>query len=521
MEYPDPAPASPSPQADPAPPLDVWKRWPRWWRWPLATVLLASYGCLHLFLADSLIKQTNFTDKDLLGADQKHNLKFTLQTRPDLSPDVSQGISEPLKKWLPHRTDGVINPLWPWVAAWLAEPTHAISGPSEVTEQDRRLFNRGRWFNVGLTCGFVILIGIGLIRVYSLPAMLNAVLLMGLGAFLPRAVFYQPEPLYYVFFTLTWIACLFALLRNSLWIYALVGLFSGLAYLAKGSVQPLLLVFIGVSTLRWFWGWILSHWPGKTGTSLWIRRNHWFGLALLLFVHLMTCGPRLSHAYERFGDPFHSYPGYWMWFDDFEDCYAWMNQYPNRAALATLPKADRPSFANYAKTHSNQQMLERLTHGVQVKLADLLAPPVTQQSKKKPKPWKGLLEHRGWYLTGLFTIALGVLAASIGVGKKLPDRALLHPESASVVLFVVGALCAYTLAYGWYTPIGRGDRFMLSLYAPLVLSLLWAAESILRRARRRKAPRPLFIAYYSAQWLLFGCLAWRLLEIWQHPVFKN
>jgi hypothetical protein len=97
----------------------------------------------------------------------------------------------------------------------------------------------------------------------------------------------------------------------------------------------------------------------------------------------------------------------------------------------------------------------------------------------------------------------------------------LHPESASVVLFVVGALCAYTLAYGWYTPIGRGDRFMLSLYAPLVLSLLWAAESILRRARRRKAPRPLFIAYYSAQWLLFGCLAWRLLEIWQHPVFKN
>jgi hypothetical protein len=97
----------------------------------------------------------------------------------------------------------------------------------------------------------------------------------------------------------------------------------------------------------------------------------------------------------------------------------------------------------------------------------------------------------------------------------------MHPESASVFLFVVGSVCAYTLAYGWYTPIGRGDRFMLSLYAPLILSLLWASESMLRRARRRKAPRALYIAYHSAQWLLFTALGWRLIEISQHPVFKN
>lgn len=521
MEPTDPAPSAPKPQDGTTLPPDLWQRWPQWRRWLLVALLLTGYGCVHLLLGAQLIQQTNFTDKDILGADQKHNLKFTLQTKPDLSPDLSKGISEPLNKWFPHRTDGVLNPLWPWVAAWLADPQHPISGATEVTAQDRQLFNRGRWFNVGLTCGFVILIGVGLARVFTFPAMLNAVLLMGLGAFLPRAVYYQPEPLYYVFFTLTWIACLFALLRNSLWIYALIGLFSGIAYLAKGSVHPLLIIFIGVSSFRWFWGWLLAHWPSSPGNSLWIRRNHWFGIALLLFVHLMTCGPRLSHSYERFGDPFHSYPGYWMWFDDFEACYAWMNQYPNRAALATLPKAERPSFSNYAKTHSNQQMLDRLTNGVQVKLTDLLAPDVTKQSKKKPKPWKGVFEHRGWYLGALLLIGCGFIAACIGFNNKTPGRALAHPESASVVLFVVGALCAYTLAYGWYTPIGRGDRFMLSLYAPLVLSLLWATESILRRARRRKLPRPLIIAYHSAHWLLFATLTWRLIEIWQHPLFRN
>lgn len=521
MESPDSAPSASLSSEHTPPPPDFWQSWRQWWRWPLTIILLASYGCIHLFLGGQLIEQTNFTDQDILGSDQKHNLKFTLQTQPDLSPDLSKGISEPLKKWFPHRTDGVLNPLWPWVAAWLTESDHTLSAPNEVTNQDRLLFNRGRWFNVGLTCGFVILVGVGLARVFSIPAMLNAVLLIGLGAFLPRAVYFQPEPLYFVFFILTWIACLFALLRNSLWIYALIGLFSGIAYLAKGSVHPLLLVFIGISTLRWFWGWLLAHWPTAPSTSLWIRRNHWFGLGLLIFVHLMTCGPRLSHSYERFGDPFHSYPSYWMWFDDFEDCYAWMNRYSNRSALDALPKSERPSFGNYASTHTPQQMLDRLASGVKVKLADLVAPPVTQQSKKNPKPWKGVLEHRGWYLGALLTLTLAVAVASIRYRRKDPRCGRMHPESASVILFVIGSFCAYTLAYGWYTPIGRGDRFMLSLYAPLVLSLIWASESLMRRARRCKASSPLFIAYQTGQWLLVAVLAWRLIEIWQQPVFRN
>jgi len=40
--------------------------------------------------------------------------------------------------------------------------------------------------------------------------------------------------------------------------------------------------------------------------------------------------------------------------------------------------------------------------------------------------------------------------------------------------FILATLLATIAAYGWYTPIGRGDRFMLSLYAPLVFSLIWA-----------------------------------------------
>ncbi len=510
------------PPSEPPPPPDLWQRWHGWQRSLAVAALLALCAVLYLWLAGLLLAQTNHTDRNILGGDQKNNLKLALQTRADLRPDFTAGISEPLKKMLPRRTDGVVNPLWPWTAAWLADSDHAISGNAEVTAQDRALFERGRRFNVGLTLGFVLLTGLALARLFSLPALLSTLLLMGLGGFLPRAVYFQPEPLYFVFFTLTRIACLLALLRNTLWVYALIGLFSGLAWLAKGSVHPLLAVFVAVSSLRWFWGWLLDRRPAQQdGATLWVRRNHLFGLALLVFVHLMTISPRLAYAQERFGDPFHSYPGYWMWFDRFEDCYAWMARYNSRASLESLPKEERPSLRLYLQTHTGQQVQERLWNGVQVKLADLLAPGVTKQSQRQPKPWKGVLERRGWYLGGLALICAGMAASATMLRRRDPLLPRAHPESIPVVLFVAGSLVAYTLAYGWYTPIGRGDRFMLSLYAPLVLSLAWAGESLRRRLARGKAPRLVFTCYHSAHLLLVAMLGWRLLEIWRLPLFRN
>ena len=503
-------------------PADLWQRWPRWRQRTLATLLVLLCGGVYLWLATLLLAQTNHTDEDLLGGDQKNNLKLALQTRADLRPDFTTGFSDPLKNMLPRRTDGVVNPLWPWVAAWFADPDHNPSGPAEVTPQDRALFQRGRWFNVGLTLGFLIVTGLALTRAFSLPALLTTVLLIGLGGLLPRAAWFQPEPLYFVFFTLTWIACLFALLRNTLWTYALIGLFSGLAWLAKGSVHPLLAVFIGVSTLRWLWGGVLARWPSAHGgTTLWVMRNHLFGLALLGFIHLMVVSPRLAYALERFGDPFHSYPAYWMWFDDFEACYAWMGRYNTREALAALPKDERPSFALYRQTHTPEQISERLRNGVQVKLADLFAPGVTRQSTKNPKPWKGVLEQRGVYLGGLACICLGMAVFAAYWRRREPRMPRLHPETASLTLLVLGSFAAYTLAYGWYTPIGRGDRFMLSLYAPLVLSLAWAGESLRRRLKRGRAPRAVFLTYHGAHLLLLAFIGWRLLEIAQWPQFRN
>ena len=499
----------------------------RWWlragRWLALALGLLLIGSAYIKIGGLLITQTNNTDKRILGGDQKHNMKLALITRDDLKPDFSKGVSEPIKNWFPHRTDGVVNPLWPWIAAWLADKDHVISGETEVTEKDREFFNRGRWFHVGWTLGALIILGIGCARQFSIGGSLVVVLLAGFGALLPRTAYFQPEPLYFVLFGITWVACLLALQKNSLWMHAIIGVFGGLAYLAKGSVQPLLMCYVGIATLRWAWGWIEARRTAPDGgTTLWLRRNHWLALFILGFCFLMTAGPRLSYSAKVFGDPFHSYPGYWMWFDDFDSQgYAWMGAHNTKDKLLAIPPEQKPSFKTYAATHTSQQMVDRLVEGTKAKLTELLWPGYTTPSKKNPKPWKGVLEFRGLYLGWLVLMFAGfIIALRFAAPKPAHAAHRLHPETTTQVLFVVGAFVGFSLAYGWYHPIGRGDRFMLSLYSPLVLSLVWGCESLVHRARRREAAVWFFYAYHLAIWLLVGAIGWRLVEILRFPYFK-
>jgi hypothetical protein len=89
----------------------------------------------------------------------------------------------------------------------------------------------------------------------------------------------------------------------------------------------------------------------------------------------------------------------------------------------------------------------------------------------------------------------------------------------TVVLFVVGTALLFLFLYGWYRPIGKGDRFMLSLYAPLVASLIWGAESIRERLLVRGTPRAGRIAYYAAHLTLTAVILTRVAQLFLHPTF--
>ncbi len=301
--------------------------------------------------------------------------------------------------------------------------------------------------------------------------------------------------------------------------HALFGGLAGLAYLAKTSAEPLVLAWFGISTVRFVIAWIRQ--KDVVVDYPWTCRNHFIGLMVFAFAWLAVTGPRYAKAMERWGDPRFSYPSAWMWMDDYKDCYTWMGNHPDKKSLESIPAAERPSLVNYVNSHKAEEIRDRLVTGIQEKVTRWMAPKIVKPKKDGTfSGWRVLLDRRGIYLGGvsLVTLAAGILVWS---RRKAVDRDGLAPPSGAwaAVCFTGGTVAGYALLYGWYDPIGRGDRFMLSLYLPVVFCLIWGAESLMDLALMRKAPKWTPLVYQSALWVLNAAILWRLVEILRQPVF--
>lgn len=504
-------------------------------RWLVFLELLALFAFAYLNLASHLLPHTGRKDADIRDGDQLRCMRLATETRGDLQPGFKGSFMKPLLDMYPHRTDGVINPLWPWVAAWFTEPDHRISDEEmtggEVSAQSRELFIRGRWFHVFMTLVFLVMLGIAACRIFTLPAAVNLVLLGGLGALLPRSAFFQPEPLYYVLFFLTWVACILALKHNTLWIYGCIGVLGGAAWLANASASLLILLFVGVSSLRCLWemlsarrrGFALSH------ASLWHWRNHLVGLVVLGSAFLMTTGPRLKEARERFGEAFFSYPAVWMWLDSREEAREWMQKHGDKETLSEILPVERPSLSRYLRTHSRDEIIARVwngTLGAKGRVHEFFWPAQTHAYGEAGKwtGWRGILEWRGVYLAWLALVMVALLGLlSLTPRAQHAGHIVFRHGTIVIVLFVAGTFAVYSLASGFYAPVAQcsGDRSMLALYLPLAFSLIWGAEGIIRRVERRGASRWIGRGYLLAQWILTAAVTWRVIEVLKKPVFHT
>ena len=506
------SPADPSADTSAVPPRH------RGWSGLIWLLGVLAFAWLYGSLAGVLIRTTN---QEPLAQDQKNNMRLALQTRPDLHSGLQNGLVKKVTEWFPHRTDGVVAPLWPWVAAHFAGEGHEITEENFGTHSiaDRHFFERGKWINVWICGAFLVGLALAVRRRFSLFGSLNLMLLAGLGALLPRAVYFQPEPLYFVLFFLCWVMACALITANSPPRYVLFGLLCGLAYLAKTSIQPLIAAWFGVMAYRFF-ALIL---PGRLrcASERWSACHHVIGTVLWAVAFLLTVGPRLDYAKKQWGQPFFAYPNVWMWMDSFDTGFQWMQQHPDAASLKAVPPDEMPSLANYRRTHTPQQMQDRLADGVWEKTHTFLAPKRAggPTSVSPQKPWRHLLEFRGHYLgaAALLTLVVWLMTSR----RTLPgDKPVSAPQDGPILLFGAGVIVASTLAYGWYSPIGRGDRFMLSLYLPLAYGLIAAAERRLSRYEATYAhtqwPRRL---YRFGQFALFVALAARVAQLVHAPFF--
>jgi hypothetical protein len=482
--------------------LSLTKLWLRGGRW------VVMFACLILF-AWCYFKafQAQSAASPKLMEQERMYLNAAIETRPDLTPDFSKSVSQPLNDWLPHRTDGVVRPLWPWLAAWNVAQGQPVSSGT-LSAADMHVLRSGKRWLLGLSLGFLLMLGLAAARAFSVPAALLTILTIGFGVLLPATAEFSPDVLFQILFLFIWVCCVAALKRNSLWLYGLIGFLSALANLTLPTTTTLVCVFIAVSTLRWLWGWILAHWPHAGGTSLWVWRNHWLGMILLVVCHLITVGPMLAHEHEKLGE---ASPFYWRWFESASALRQWTGAHQTREALKAVPADALPSYANYLATHSHDAVQTRLRQGS-----------LTMAEEVLQLPWGfDSLPHE----RGVFVIALaGILFLLLLILGFVAPRAAhagqaLHPETAPLVFFSIIACVACTLDFGWDVPVLSWGSRSLALYPPLVLSLLWASESLVQRVRRRKMRLPVFVMYELVLWALCILAFVRMIAVLQPTAF--
>ena len=482
--------------------LQLTKLWLRGGRWVVMVACLIFFAWCYLRAF-----QTQSSTSSKIQEQERMYLNAAIETRHDLTPDFSKSVSQPLNDWLPHRTDGVVRPLWPWLAAWNVADDHAPAA-AILTAADQRVLRDGKRWLFGLSLGFLLMLGLAAARVFSVPAALLTILTIGFGVLLPSASAFSPDVLFQLLFLIVWVCCVAALKRNSLWLYGLIGFFSALANLTLPTTTTLVLVFIAVSTLRWLWGWIVAHLPHEGGTSLWVWRNHWLGMILLVVCHLITVGPMLAYSKEKLGEaaPFH-----WRWFEDEPAMQQWTAAHRTRESLQAVPADELPSYANYLATHAHDAVQERLRHGGLKMMEEVL---------QVPWSFDSLPHERGVFVIVLASI-LCLLLLIIGFVAPRAAHAgqALHPETAPLALFSIFACVACTLDFGWDMPVLTWGYRHLALYPPLVLSLLWASESLVHRARRRKMRLPVFVIYETVLWALCVLAFWRVIAVLQPASF--
>ena len=397
--------------------------------------------------------------------------------------------------------------------------------------------DRSKWF--AIISSMVLLAGVGAVayRYLSVASATALTLAAAWCVFLPKASFVQAELAYYVLLLAAWLACCGTLHRPTTLRALLAGVLLGVAYLTKASALPALAVFMLVLAV---WA-VLSHY-GRSGASRYESGNAagslpsespsgtsdartpptsdtvedaldrgdsdiragafrsvrwWRAAALSALTFLVVVFPYLRDNHARFGRFFYNVnSSFFMWCDEWDEAKSFADTFRVEEQYPAAPPDLIPGPVVYWRTHDGAQMQERISTGLRALTS---------------------LARRGAYTKyALLAAALAVMATMLAWRSRTAAWRGWIPSIALSAVLASG----YLLIYAWYAPVAFGDRFLLSLFLPLMFSALWctdklsetvavgAANLVSRRARH--VPGTILIACLSLEG------AWRLSD-WPPP----
>ncbi|MDF1826481.1 MAG: hypothetical protein P1U68_17685 [Verrucomicrobiales bacterium] len=425
-----------------------------WGKWYLFLGFLMLYTWAYTFLGTILIIEKN---SSRIGNPQSTHIESVYQSFPAKDVDGAGGtvISGRASQWLPHYTDGIVHPLWPWIMG------------SFASEPPDELFMSGKWLNMFMSCALMVLLGVVAARAFSFTGSAAIILMGGFGVILERSAFFSPDALYYLLVVLTWLCGLSLIRQNRLWLYAVFGVFLGLTFLTRPPIWPLVTSFVIVSFLRTIFEAVGPE-AGKTDETSWVNSNQLVGFAMLVTAFLIVAGPRLSFANERFGNPMHSYQNYFVWMENGAEAARFQRTYPDRESLESLTVVTRPGVIRYLRENGAGSLLKRASEGI----------------AKEVKA--SALGRSSWILFyGFFVFIVVALIHRWVMARQRDEVWRVRGASARWMLLFVALMSGLTLFYaGVANPVIQGNSMTTALFVPLLLTFIWIAERYRRQLQR-------------------------------------
>jgi len=440
--------------------------------WLVYLAAVALFVPAYFYLGQQLVLQTN---QDVMASDQLANIWLARESTGDVFPLRSS----------------YIQPLWPWLSTFVME------------QDDVEYFVRGKNLNLLIGCLAALVIFVaGAAAVAPIPGYMMG-LVAGFGVFLQRSHFFHPEPLLYAFFAGAVVCMVLSLRSNAWWLYAGWGVCLGFGYLAKASVSPLLAVYVGATVMLLLAraGWLPRWVAPSSADNSWSLARHFAGSCGALLLSAAIVAPNALYKLRVHDDAFFSPTKYWMWCDDWDtEAYPLHQRIWTAEARAEFPPGELPTMGNYLRKHGWNHAGARLAEGTAQTIETFFLPGrrfvpaffvLSQKGNaERDEParvWRYVLPARGLYIAALF-----IMAAFLFVDRLRRDGPPLYRSDAgfAACAFVVAMTLVFTLAFGWYAVIGKGERFSLMLYVPLLVSLTGACWLMARSSARAL---PLFV----------------------------
>jgi hypothetical protein len=277
-----------------------------------------------------------------------------------------------------------------------------------------------------------------------------------------KAPYFQTEVLFYGIGLVLFYLLLSLIRKPQIRTAVLAGITAGIGHLTKASVLPALLLAGLCLLLRGATSFRRVHHPADAGSApSWKAHyllTHTCYAMILLGCFLLVVFPYIHTSKERFGHYFYNVSStFYMWYDSWEEVMQGTRAHGDRQGWPQMPEEQIPSFWKYVREHSLRSIGGRL--------------------------FRGLLNLRGHIIRSYGYaefLVVYVIAMVLLFGQNVArTRSILFGTHPCVPLFVLGYFLGYTMLYAWYTPIARGNRFVLSMFLPALLVLL----SLLSRAQ--------------------------------------